>query len=195
MLGCAILSRETNGLHHAEVYFQRSIIYSLPTHPHTQPSGSPGFAVNRQWFAPSLCPLCSAQMVSMRFIWPSAPSRAHSPYRIITEQLKKCLIKKKYHAHARTYTRHRFLKSAAHLCLQPGERLNFSHASHATAPPSTERSALPQGCNNILLHLPSLYDPATLHLAPLKPMLTVIENTQICHLSFLSSVLCYLQTS
>lgn len=105
-------------------------------------------------------------------------------------------------AHARAHTHTHtpqsekdFWNQHTCLCLQPGERLDFSHASHATTPASTELSALPQGCNNTLLHLSSLYDPATLHLAPLKPMLTVIENTQVCHLSFLSSVLCYLQPS
>lgn len=41
-------------------------------------SGSLGFAVKRWPFTPSLCTLCSAQMVSMRFIWQPAPSRAHS---------------------------------------------------------------------------------------------------------------------
>lgn len=57
---------------------------------------------------------------------------------------------------------------------------------------ASDLSALPQGCNNSLLHLSSLYDPpSTLHPAPLKPTLTVIENTRVCHISFLSSTLWY----
>lgn len=75
------------------------------------------------------------------------------------------------------------------------KKSKFHRPSHATMPLSSDLGALPQGCNNTLLHLSSLYDPTTLHLAPLKPVLTVIENTQLCHLSFLSSTLCYVQPS
>lgn len=77
------------------------------------------------------------------------------------------------------------------------KKVNFTHTSHATMSLSSDLGALPQGCNNSLLHLSSLYDPPppTLHVAPLKPTLTVIENTQVCHISFLSSTLCYVQPS
>lgn len=37
--------------------------------------------------------------------------------------------------------------------------------------------------------------PHHFHPAPLKPTLTVIENTQVCYISFLSSTECYAQHS
>lgn len=67
------------------------------------------------------------------------------------------------------------------------KKSKFHCPSLATMPLASDLGALPQGCNNTLLHLSLLYDPATLHLTPLKPMLTVIENTQDCHSSLLSS--------
>lgn len=50
-----------------------------------------------------------------------------------------------------------------------GYKSKFRRPSHGTMPPSSDPGALPQGCNNTLLHLSSLYDPATLQLAPLQP--------------------------
>lgn len=59
---------------------------------------------------------------------------------------------------------------------------------------SSDLGTLAQGRNNSLLHLSSLYDlHLTLHPFTLKPTLTVIENTQVCHISFLSSTLCYVR--
>lgn len=80
-LRCNILSMETNGLDHAVrggKCIRRSIIYSLPTHAHISPAGSPSFAVNLQQFTPPLYTLYTAQMVLLWFIWQSAPSQAHA---------------------------------------------------------------------------------------------------------------------
>lgn len=100
--------------------------YLQPAHTSTHisviasPGGSLGFAVNRWPFTPSLCTLCSAQMVSMRFIWQPAPSRAHSGLQDYYRIVKKCFIKKKSHTrthtHAQNTTPERFLKSAVVCC-------------------------------------------------------------------------------